>query len=162
MLRRRWLLQRDDMQSLCRYRLEHLRQREVLEMLGEIRAAIGAVYASENSVATKLEAKAALLASVDAAYARLQATWEGPPKFDHWFTTPFNNARFAVLATYDDDVPAFAALLAQSDGDLDEFYRRAAELADQPAGERRAGLDALRTAATQEKPGATITCPPPG
>jgi predicted aminopeptidase len=156
---RRWLLHRDDKQSLCRYRLEHLRQRQVLEMLGEIRAAIGDVYASETSVAAKHEAKAALLASVDVAYARLRATWDGPPEFDHWFATPFNNARFAALATYDADVPAFAALLAQSGGDLDKFYRRAAELADEPASERRVRLDALRATATRINSGSNITCP---
>jgi len=159
---RRWLLHRDDVQSLCRYRLEHLRQRQVLEMLGEIRMTIGGVYASENSVAAKHEAKTASLASVDVAYERLRATWDGPPDFDHWFTAPFNNARFAVLATYDDDVPAFAALLAQSGGDLDEFYRRAAELADEPASERRVRLNALLEAATQVSSGTSITCPQSG
>ncbi len=141
---RRWLRDRGDERSLCRYRLERHRHRQVLDMLGAIRTVIGEVYARDIPDAAKLEAKAALLATVPAAYDRLKTSWRGPPNFDHWFTAPFNNARFAILAAYDDDVPAFAELLAQSGSDLEVFYRRADELAAESADERRIRLDALK------------------
>lgn len=157
---RRWLLYRDDVQALCRYRLERHRHRQVLNMLGVIRAALGAVFAGDGSDAAKLRAKTALLATVATAYERLKASWGGPPDFDHWFAAPFNNARFAVFAAYDDDVPAFAALLAQSGGDLGVFYQRAGELAAEPAGDRRVRLDALRSAAIRVGPEVDVTCPP--
>jgi len=157
---RRWLRYRGDEQALCRYRLERRRQRQVLDMLGVIRLALGSLYEQDIPDAVKLKAKATLLVTLDSAYDRLQGTWEGPPDFDHWFTVPFSNARFAVLATYDDDVPAFAALLAQSDDDFNVFYRRAAELAAEPAGERRVRLDALRAAAPRDEHGVGVTCPP--
>ncbi len=156
---RRWLMMRNDVEALCRYRLERRRQRQVLDVIGVTRTALAAVYEQNSPDAAKLEAKTELLVSLDAAYDRLKASWGGRSDFDHWFATPFNNARFATLATYDDDVPAFAALLVQSAGELSEFYRRAAELAAEPAEERRARLDVLRAAARDE-PGTEPICSP--
>ena len=150
---RRWLLFRGDEQAFCRYRLERHRQRQVLELLGVIRLALNSLYEQAIPDSVKLEAKAVLLATLGAAYDRLNLTWEGPPDFAHWFDAPFNNARFALYATYDDDVPAFAALFAQSGDEFAVFYRRAAELADEPAAERRVRLDALRAAATRDGSG---------
>ena len=150
---RRWLLNRGDEAALCRYRLERERRRQVLDMLGAIRAALGSVYAQDIPDVEKLEAKAELLVTLNAAYDRLQATWDGPPDFDHWFAAPFSNARFAALATYADDIPAFAALFAQSGDDLEVFYRRAAELAAEPVDVRRARLDTLRAAVIRDLSG---------
>jgi len=160
---RRWLLSRGDRQALCRYRLERDRRQQVLDVLDAIRQALRSVYEREIPDALKREAKVSLLATLDAAYGRLKMSWAGPPDFDPWFGAPFNNARLAALATYDDDVPAFSVLLAQSDGDLGTFYRRAARLADESADERRKRLEALRAAAAlAHVSGSPISCPRPG
>lgn len=157
---RRWLLSRGDAQAWCRYRLAQQRERQVLQMLGEFRLALGNVYDRDSPDAAKLDAKSALLATIGETYVELKRSWQGPPDFDHWFATPFNNARFAMLATYDHDVPAFAALLAQSEGDLEMFYQRAAELAAAAAAERRRRLDTLRAAASRDEPAGGASCPP--
>ncbi len=156
---RRWLLYRGDEQAWCRYRLEQRREEQVLEMLGKFRLALGEVYTRNDPDDTKLAEKSALLATIGGAYDQLKRSWPGPPDFDHWFAAPFNNARFAMLATYDHDVPAFAALLAQSGGDLEMFYQQAAELAADPASVRRGRLDTLRAPATRHESGADIICP---
>lgn len=143
---RRWLKDRGEESALCRSRLESSRHREVLDMLGVIRTALQSVYAQDLPDAVKLRAKSTLLATINPAYDRLKGSWDGPPDFDHWFSASFNNARFAILAAYDDDVRAFAALLEQSGGDLEAFYRRVAELAAESVPERRIRLDALRDA----------------
>jgi len=149
---RRWLLNRGDEAALCRYRLERDRRRQVLDLIGEIRASLGSVYGQDIPDPEKLAAKAELLVTLNVAYDRLQTTWIGPPDFDHWFAAPFSNARFVVLATYEDDVPAFAALFAQSGDDFAVFFRRAAELAAEPADARRVRLDTLRAAALRGRP----------
>ncbi len=156
---RRWLLYRGDERSLCRYRLESSRRRQVLELIDVFRVMLRIVYVQDIPEGAKFEAKAALLATLDAAYDRLELTWDGPPDFAHWFTAPFNNARLAALATYQDDFPAFAALLAQSGGDLKVFYRQVAELAAEPASKRQMRLDALRDTSTPEESGVDLSCP---
>ncbi len=158
---RRWLLVQGDEQALCRYGLERRRRQQVLNMLEVIRYAIGSVYELNIPDVVKFEAKAVLLETLDAAYARLRASWSGPPNFDHWFAVPFSNARFAAFATYDDEVPAFTALLEQSGGDLGVFYQRAAELAAESADERRIRLDALRQTVTSGEPVTSVACPQP-
>jgi predicted aminopeptidase len=149
---RRWLLNRGDEAAWCRYRLERDRRRQVLDVLESIRVALDSLYAQDIPDTAKLEVKAELLDALNVAYDRLKATWDGPPDFDHWFAAPFTNARFAALATYEDDIPAFAALFAQSGDDLEVFFRRAAELAAEPADVRQARLDTLRAAAIPDLP----------
>lgn len=155
---RRWLLYRGDDQSLCRYRLESDRQRQVLKLIEIFRVMLRVVYARDIPEGAKLEAKAALLATLDAAYDRLEVTWGGPPDFAHWFTAPFNNARLAALATYQEDVPAFAALLSRSGGDLEVFFQQVAELAAEPATQRQMTLDAIRDTATPDESGVDVSC----
>ncbi len=155
---RRWLLYRADEQALCRYRRASHRERQVLRLLGEIRAALADVYGRDMPDADKLEAKVDMLAALPDAYDQLKASWVGPPNFDHWFDVPFNNARLAALATYAKDVPAFAELFRQSDEDLQVFYQRAVELAAVPADERQVRLDALRDVVTTTEFGADVSC----
>jgi len=156
---RRWLLQRGDERAFCRYRLERRRQRQVLDLLGVIRRALGDVYELDSPDAARLKAKAELLATLEPAYQRLKASWAGPPDFDHWFATPFNNARLAAIATYEHDVAAFATLFARSGGDFGRFYQRAGELAALSASERQIRLDALRKAPSRDESGGEVDCP---
>ena len=64
-----------------------------------------------------------------------------------------NNARLVALATYDDYVPAFNALLEQQGGDLSAFYGRAAELAALGAEDRAEAIEALINAPRRDGSG---------
>jgi predicted aminopeptidase len=54
-----------------------------------------------------------------------------------------NNAHLASVATYEELVPAFRALLAREGGDLPKFYAAVKELARLPKAERDRALAAL-------------------
>ena len=54
-----------------------------------------------------------------------------------------NNAQLASVATYEELVPAFRALLAREDGDMGRFYAEVRRLAQLDAGARAAALAAL-------------------
>ncbi len=158
---RRWLLDRGDERAFCAIRLENDRRREVLAIIDAIRGALQAVYDRDIPAAAKLVAKGALLATLDAAYEQLRSSWSGPPNFDHWFASPFNNARFVALGAYEDARPAFEELLRQSGGDLEIFFTRAAAMGAESPAERSTMLEALRAAGRGAvAPGGTDCAPP--
>ncbi|MEZ5565488.1 MAG: aminopeptidase [Gammaproteobacteria bacterium] len=64
-------------------------------------------------------------------------------RFDGWFDARLNNARLAALASYDDEVPAFRALLAQDDGNLSQFYADVVQLASLKPEQRAERLHTL-------------------
>lgn len=73
---------------------------------------------AEQKLARKHEVLATLLARVDAS----------PLSDKHWYRGvvalgPWNNARLAQFRTYNDDRPAFQAVLDRNDGDLGAFMR---------------------------------------
>lgn len=157
---RRWLRYRGDTRAFCAIRLERERRYAVLAIIDAIRGGLQAVYDLDIPDATKRSAKAALLATLDAAYERLRSSWSVPPDFDHWFAVPFNNARFVALGAYEDTRPAFEELLRQSGGDLEIFFSRAAALGAEPPDRRSAMLKALRAAGRETAAPGESGCAP--
>jgi predicted aminopeptidase len=61
--------------------------------------------------------------------------WGGFAGYDCFFERRLSSAHLAAVGAYNDWVPAFDALLAESGGDLPAFYARVRQLGalDQPA-----------------------------
>ena len=119
---RRWLASRNDATGLCGLQLRQFRRAAVLAIMAELRTELTAVYASEDSIESRRQQRDALFEQARSSYARLRGDWVEPPWFDGWFEPGLNNARLAALASYEDYVPAFRALLAGEGGDLARFY----------------------------------------
>ena len=62
-------------------------------------------------------------------YSVLKQAWGGYTGYDRWFNEPVSNAHFALIATYNDLVPEFKALLAEHKT-LPAFYAAVKTLAD--------------------------------
>jgi predicted aminopeptidase len=69
--------------------------------------------------------------------------WGGWSGYDGWFAGGVNNAQIASVATYEELVPAFRALLAREGGDMGRFYVAVKQLAKLDKSEREAELAAL-------------------
>jgi predicted aminopeptidase len=81
---------------------------------------------------------------MEADYRALKAErWGGWGGYDLWFEKGVNNAQLASVATYEELVPAFRALLAREGGDMGRFYAEVRRLAQLDAGARAAALAAL-------------------
>lgn len=139
----RWLRARGRRGESAGYRLQRRRDGEVVEMILGHRERLDAVYHSGRDRAWKLARKSEIIASLKARYAHLTAGWEDYHGYRHWFVQDLNNAHFAVIAAYYDLVPAFRALLARHDGDLESFYDAVTALSERPENERDAFLRSL-------------------
>lgn len=164
---RRYLVARGDAASLCALAERARRREAALALLDALRGRLEAIYAAGGEDEARRTDKRRAIDAARAGYLQLRADWPGPPWFDGWFglrvpapgaapelvdaTVP-NNASLGALASYEDRVPAFAAMLAEAGGDLQLFYDRVATLGAAAAGQRAATLDAYAAASLSGGP----------
>lgn len=138
-----WIAHVDRPELLARYRRYQSRRADFLELLGELRSELAALYASDRSDAEKLAGKAAAFAALRDRYGALKERWGGYSGYDGWFEQPLNNARVAGISTYNRWVGAFATLFVDSEQNYARFFRRSAQLAALEPAERQRRLQAL-------------------
>jgi predicted aminopeptidase len=117
-------------------------RRRLLDLLSRTREALRRVYRSEARDSVKLQRKAFILAAVGDCYLDHRAEL-GTGRFDA-LMVGLNNARLMSVATYEDLVPAFAAVFESLDGHWPAFYERIREVAKLEVKQRRATLLASR------------------
>jgi predicted aminopeptidase len=93
------------------------------------------LYASKATVKRKREEKARIFASLQEEYKVLKANWGGYNGYDRFFAEPLNNAHLASVATYNDLLPGFRALLAK-EKDFPRFYAAVRNMSNLPSVER--------------------------
>lgn len=133
---RRWLgaQGRDDALAVWLEERERMRAFELL--LERTRERLQRIYEAPLDEADMRARKAEAFDQLRREYVALKESWGGWNGYDGWFLMPVNNARLVLSATYRELVPAFSALLRESDGDLRAFYGEARALADLPQAER--------------------------
>lgn len=147
----RWVADRQDPALAQQYAQYRLRHEDLLRLVAGTRRALQALYAEEapagrapDAEDPRLARKRAILAQLPLDYERVRdERWGGFHGFDPYIHMPWNNARIAAMAAYNDDVPAFEALLAQSGGDFARFFDAVRRLAALPPPEREAAVRAL-------------------
>ncbi len=119
------------------------RRQQFLALLQRHRAALEALYASSASDDAKRAGKREIFVQLRRDYEELKGSWGGFAGYDRFFAQPLTNAHLASIATYNDLVPAFRALLRREGGDLPAFYAAARRIGELPKGARGAALGAL-------------------
>jgi len=157
----RWVAERNDAQLQEQYAQYRLRHDDLLRLVEDTRRQLQALYSAQPVVAgavgqdapgtgqnPRLTQKQQILAQLPVRFEQVrEQRWGGFHGYDAFFQSPWNNARIAALAAYNDDVPAFEALLAREGGDLPRFFAAVKKLAALDAGAREAALRALSGAA---------------
>jgi len=138
---RRWLARHGDELERAAYAQQRERRAEFVELVLRYRGRLEAFYREPLPAEAKRAGKARLFAEMAADYRALKAErWGGWPGYDRWFERGVNNAQLASVATYEELVPAFRALLAQEGGDMARFYGAVRKLAQLDQGARDAAL----------------------
>jgi predicted aminopeptidase len=147
---RRWMVKHASDREREAYAALQARRKEFVRLVLHYRERLEAFYREPLSVEAKRAGKAQLFAEMESAYRALKAErWSGWTGYDRWFEKGVNNAQLASVATYEELVPAFRALLAREGGDMARFYAEVKALAQLDRTERDARLASLaRDAAT--------------
>ena len=140
---RRWLAQSHDDAAFNAYLVDIKRRAEFVQLARGFRTRLEKLYASPLSDTDKRAQKALIFSQLHSAYAGLRAHWNNDGRYDGWFRQDLNNAHLASLDTYHQYVPAFQALLQNTQGAFAAFYAAATQLGRLPAEERATRLSAL-------------------
>lgn len=133
-----WLRREGREDLLAEYRQRLAERRRLLDLLGRVRGALEAVYASDRSREDKLRAKAEVLTAAGACYQRSRGLLGGG-RYDD-LMGGLDNARLVSVATYEDLVPGFEALFESVDGRWEAFYDRVRALGRLDEAARREAL----------------------
>jgi len=140
----RWVAARHDPAldaQFARYRQRH---GDFLDLMAQAHRQLEDLYASGAPEQAQRSGKQAIFAALTARYRRVRdERWGGYAGYDAFFEAPWNNARVAAMAAYQDDVPAFDALLAREQGDLPRFFAAVRQLARLAPEAREQALQAL-------------------
>jgi predicted aminopeptidase len=123
-----------------------VRRKDFLALLVKHRQMLVDLYAGKASTKRKREEKARIFAALHAEYAVLKANWGGYAGYDRFFAEPLTNAHLAAVATYNDLLPGFKALLAQ-EKTFPRFYAAVQRMSNLPSVERHERLADLARAA---------------
>jgi predicted aminopeptidase len=138
----RWLDRHASAEARRQYAELDARRNDFRALTARYRERLAALYAGPGSADAKRATKAELMRALREDYARLKAErWGGFAGYDGWFERA-NNASFAVLAAYNEQVPAFERLFELQGRDFGRFYARVRELAAMPHTDRHAALAA--------------------
>ena len=115
---------------------EKKRHDELIALVLKYRAILEPIYSSARADGEKRRLKAATFAALQSEYRELKRTWGGYQAYDQWMTKDLNNAKLGSVATYNDYVPAFKAILGLTGGDVEQFYDVAKHIAQLDSKER--------------------------
>lgn len=132
----RWLAVHGDDAMRSKYAAFEARKSDFHALLLKHRNALEINYASAASDADKYRQKAQIFQSLQDEYQALKTAWGGYAGYDRWFAEPLSNAHLAAVATYQDLVPGFRALLAHEKS-FDRFYAAVAALSKLDKAERQ-------------------------
>ena len=150
---RRWLERNGDAKQHATFERVHRARNDFMALVQKFRTRLDAHYRLGQPPELMRAGKRAILDEMDAEYRVLKTAWGGYSGYDRWFAKKPNNAHIASVSVYTQLVPAFEALLAQSGGDLQEFYKRVRAIAAQPPAQRAEALAALMPATTALRQG---------
>ena len=146
---RRWLERHGSEQDREAYARSIARRTDFLHLVMKYHGRLKTLYRSGLPADEMRAGKDALFGEMDDEYRGLKRRWGGFAGYDRWFANGVNNAQIASIAVYTQHVPAFEALIAQSGGDMKEFYRQVRLLALKEKKERNRALAALTPQAAE-------------
>ena len=133
---RRWLLQRGEGASIDDGLLEYARQQQFVELVSRYRDRFDALYQQDFSPESMRIQKSELQQALRDDYENLKLQWQGYAGYDSWFARSLNNAQLLTVASYNDLLPFFMALLHQANQDFPTFYDEVKRIAELSQSER--------------------------
>jgi predicted aminopeptidase len=112
------------------------RQQQFVRLIMHYRQTLETLYQSDASAMDKREKKAAIFSELRDEFDRLKTTGNGLAAYNNWMDDSLNNAKIGSVVAYHDFVPSFQKILADNEGDLNQFYRACRELAQETKDER--------------------------
>jgi predicted aminopeptidase len=124
---KRWLRDQGRMEDLRKYEGRLVKRREFYAAVEVGHQQLEALYASNKSDEEKRAEKKVILDKLRDQFHELRRRWGGKG-LEGWLQHNINNGHIVSLKLYNEQMPMFRQLLADSHGDLDLFFQRVKQL----------------------------------
>jgi len=124
------------------YLKRYHRNQQFVRLIMHYRQTLESLYQSDASEMDKREKKAFIFSALRDEFDRMKTNKNGLAAYENWMNYSLNNAKISSVVAYHDFVPAFQKMLAENDGDLNQFYRACRNLAQETKDERHRILNA--------------------
>jgi len=126
-----------------KYKITRKREIQFKQLLKTTQIQLEALFESSRfkNSKTKDKLKKAVFSQLQQNYKNLKSSWQQYSGYDAWMSRELNNAHLALVATYNDRVPAFQSILKSVNGDVVKYYKRVAVLGELPKEQRDRRLD---------------------
>lgn len=124
---KRWLRHQNRKSDLHAYEQLLVRRSQFYDEIDATRVKLESLYASSRPPDEMRREKARILRQLQDGFRALRNRWGGHG-LESWLEQDLNNAHLVSIITYQKNIPHFHRLLADCNGDIDLFFKRAAKL----------------------------------
>ena len=125
-----WFTLTDKQQLYADYAVAKNRDKEFKNLLIQAQENLKNIYVLEQSDSVLESKKMQVFKKLKNQYEKFKQRWSDYNGYDKWMAQPLNNAHLALVATYNNWVPALTQLFEQSNHDYKIFYKKIEQLKD--------------------------------
>jgi len=127
-----WFSQQEKNKNFNQYVISKKRDKDFKSLLQQTRIALNVLYKENKSQQQKNQ----LFKALQEKYKKLKIQWGGYTGYDHWMAQDLNNAHLALIATYNNLIPAFRKIYKNTNSNFQLFYKNVNTLAEKNKSER--------------------------
>ena len=125
-----WFVQQKNANKFEKYILSKKRDDQFKKLLLDTRKNLEKLYTKKISIDLMQVEKKSLFKQLRENYNKFKIRWHGYTGFDKWMSNNLNNSHLALVATYNNLIPAFDGLFKASGDNFKVFYEKVNELKD--------------------------------
>ncbi len=141
-----WFEQTENLQKFKEYLVAKKRDKDFKNLLKRTRDDLKKLYKSNKTPQQLQMAKEKIFLHLQSSYKAFKRKWNNYAGYDNWMAQGLNNAHLALVATYNNWLPAFSRLFEQANGDYNIFYKKIEHLAELDKIQRKKQLEELMVA----------------
>jgi len=138
-----WFSQPDKKYQYKDYLLSRRRDKDFKDLLKRTREKLNLLFSSSLKIDNIKENKVKIFSQLQRSYKDFKLRWDDYSGYDKWMSKKLNNAHLALVATYNNRIPAFENLFKESGDNFTLFYKKVEKLMSLEKKQRITELDKL-------------------
>ena len=138
-----WFSSDNNKEEYKRYIISKERDDAFKKLLQATREELKQAYSLNLDSKAMHENKIKIFNELQQGYKKLKEKWSGYSGYDKWMSQDLNNAHLALIATYNDHIPAFRKLFKKLNYDYALFYQQVENLSELDKNKRSEELNKL-------------------
>ncbi len=125
-----WFRKMDNPEKFKKYLIAKKRDKDFKSLLKFTRKELKVLYESNKTQQQLKAIKEKIFVRLQLSYKKFKIRWNNYSGYDRWMAQGLNNAHLALVATYNNWLPAFSRLFENANSDYNIYYKEVRRLAE--------------------------------